>query len=339
MGSKFQKANLNKVTVIIPNWNGEKYLKACMDSLLQQTLLPKILVVDNGSTDGGVAFLKENYKDGQALEDGRILSFKILELKENTGFCHACNVGIEAADTPFVFLLNNDTICAPEATEKLLWLLERNHRAFSVQAKMLSMGEGNPIDDCGDYYCALGWAFTPGKDKSRQTYDSRAYITSACGGAAMYRKSLFAEFGMFDEEHFCYLEDVDLGIRAGIYGWRNLYEPAAVVYHAGSGSSGSRYNEFKQKLTAANNLYLIYKNFPALMLLINAPFFALGILIKMVYFMKKGLGLSYLQGLLLGCRKIADHPERKVPFTLRHIPSYISLQLALWGNTIRRLMG
>ena len=79
-------------------------------------------------------------------------------------------------------------------------------------------------------------------------------------GAAIYRKSVFDRIGGFDVAHFCYLEDVDVGVRAKVFGYINILEPRAVVLHAGSATSGSRYNEFKQKLTAGNNIYLIYLN-------------------------------------------------------------------------------
>jgi GT2 family glycosyltransferase len=308
-----------------------------MESLFQQTMLPEIIVVDNSSSDGSREYLENNYRDGQLLPDGRTLSFKLIEMDKNTGFCHAVNVGIKASATEFVFLLNNDTTLDQYAVEKLYHTMCRHERAFSVAAKMLSMNANHLIDDCGDYYCALGWAFTPGKDKGSNEYNRKAYITAACGGAAMYRKMCFETVGYFDEAHFCYLEDMDIGYRARIYGYDNIYDPEAIVYHAGSASSGSRYNEFKQRLTAANNLYLIYKNFTVLQIILNLPLIIMGILIKAVYFEKRHLGKAYVQGLLEGFSRIIRYHDRKVPFRMTHIPAYVRLQAELWVNCIRRV--
>ena len=215
--------------------------------------------------------------------------------------------------------------------------MDKKKNLFSAQAKMLQLKAPDLVDDAGDYYCALGWAFAPSKDKSVDKYNKRLYITSACAGAAIYRKSMLDEVGLFDETHFCYLEDVDIGYRARLYGYRNLMEPAAVVYHAGSGSSGSRHNAFKVELTAANNLYLIYKNMPFLQVLINLPLIIAGILIKHVFYMKKGLGKAHLKGLLSGFSKMFRGSGKRVRFGRRQAFNSLKLQLELWLNCLRRI--
>ena len=109
----------------------------------------------------------------------------------------------------------------------------------------------------------------------------------------MYRKDYLERTGLFDEAHFAYLEDVDLGYRARIAGFYNVMEPAAVVYHAGSGFSGSRYNAFKISHSSRNNVYLIYKNMPLFQLVLNAPFLLAGFGIKILFFARKGFGGIY----------------------------------------------
>lgn len=317
-----------EVTILIPNYNGIKYVKDCFESIKKQTIRSEVIIVDNGSTDKSLALIKEEYPE-----------FELIELGKNTGFANAVNVGIKSAKTEFVFLLNNDTVLEKHATEHLLKTIKKDKKIFSISSKMLQMKEPHNIDDCGDLYCALGWAFSPGRDKSKSNYRKLAPITSACAGAAIYRKKIFEEIGYFDDEHFCYLEDVDVGYRARIYGYKNIYDPGAIVYHAGSGTSGSRYNEFKEKLTVANNIYFIYKNFPLLQLIINLPLILMGILIKMVYFYKKGLIKAYLKGLSDGIRKSSSNTDRKVEIRLKNIPNYVVLQLELWWNCIRRLVG
>ena len=183
----------------------------------------------------------------------------------------AVNEGIRAASRPYVILLNNDTEVLPGFTDALADALEADGRAFSAQAKLISLQDPERIDDAGNYYCALGWAFARGKDRPAACYEKPGAVFAACAGAAAYRRELFERIGSFDEAHFAYLEDIDVGWRARIAGYRNLYVPSAKVLHAGSGTSGSRYNEFKVSLSSRNNIYLIWKNMPFLQILLNLP--------------------------------------------------------------------
>lgn len=317
-----------KVTIVIPNYNGIKYLKGCLESIEKQTVQSKVIIVDNGSTDESISYIKEGFR-----------SYRLIELGENTGFANAVNVGIKEADTEYVFLLNNDTVLHEKATEKLLSAIESNKRIFSVSSKMLQMHGNHRIDDAGDLYCALGWAFSPARDKSNKMYNKRCNVTTACAGAALYRKSVFEKIGYFDETHFCYLEDVDIGYRARIHGYKNIYHPDAIVFHAGSGTSGSRYNDFKERLTVANNIYFIYKNFPLLQLIINLPLLILGVLIKLIFFARKGLAGSYMKGLADGFTKCSENVDHKVQFRAVNLFNYVVLQFELWINCIRRLVG
>ena len=316
------------VTVIIPNFNGKQYLDDCLKSLKKQTFEDfGIIVVDNGSTDGSQEYIRTAYP-----------KVKLIELSENTGFANAANVGIQAADSPYVFLLNNDTMCDEQAIERLVKVMENKKKLFSAQAKMLKMKEPHDIDDCGDLYCALGWAFTPGKDKENRLFSRRESVTSACAGAAIYRKEYFEKVGYFDKEHFCYLEDVDLGYRARLKGYANVMEPTAIVYHVGSAASGSRYNAFKVELTAGNNLYLIYKNMPILQIIINLPLLLLGVAIKHVFYVRKGLGKAHIKGLMQGLKKIGAHPGKRVIFGKTELINAFRLQIELWVNLARRAL-
>ncbi|MBO5622243.1 MAG: glycosyltransferase family 2 protein [Butyrivibrio sp.] len=316
------------VTVIIPNFNGKKYLSDCLKSLAKQSFTDfDVIIVDDGSTDGSAEFIMNNYP-----------FVKVIELKENTGFANAANTGIMASDSPYVFLLNNDTMCDERAIERLVRVMENKKKLFSAQAKMLQMKEPHNIDDCGDLYCALGWAFTPGKDKNFRKFSRRESITSTCAGAAIYRKEYFEKVGYFDQEHFCYLEDVDLGYRARLKGYANVMEPTAIVYHVGSASSGSRYNAFKVELTAGNNLYLIYKNMPVFQVMINFPLFLVGIVIKHAFYVKHGLGKAHIKGLISGVKKIASHPGKRVIFGKTELVNALRLQIELWVNLARRAL-
>jgi GT2 family glycosyltransferase len=319
---------MSLVTVIIPNYNGKQYLADCLRSLHKQTFLDfDIVVVDNGSDDGSREYLEKNWPQ-----------VNIIALRENTGFANAVNVGIKSCSSKYVFLLNNDTCCDERAIGQLVKVMEHKEKLFSAQAKMLSMKEPHNIDDCGDLYCALGWAFTPGKDADNRKFRRRESVTSACAGAAIYRREYFETVGYFDEEHFCYLEDVDIGYRARLKGYANVMEPTAIVYHAGSASSGSRYNEFKVELTAGNNIYLIYKNMPAFQIFVNLPLILLGILIKHIFYTKQGLGAAHIKGLYSGLRKIVRCADRRVHFGPKELRAAVRLQIELWVNLARRAL-
>lgn len=319
-----------KTTIVIPNYNGIKYLADCLDSLRNQTTEDFIiLVVDNGSTDGSYELLSD-YPE-----------VKVIRFEDNLGFCGAVNAGIKAAETEYVLLLNNDTTAKESFVEKMEEAIEKNDRIFSVNARMLNMYEPELIDDAGDLYCALGWAFARGKDSKAEDYSTPCKIFFSCGGAVLYRKSVFEEIGYFDERHFAYLEDLDIGYRARIYGYTNIYQPEAEVFHAGSGFSGSRYNEFKVKLSSANSIYVIGKNMPILQIIINLPFLMAGFAIKILFFILKGLGITYIKGLLRGIKMCLDEEgrRRRVKFRLKHLGNYVSIQLELWWNTILRFVG
>lgn len=318
---------METVAVIIPNYNGQKYLGDCLKSLRKQSFQDfKVIMVDNGSSDGSISVVKRDFPEVQ-----------IIGLSDNTGFANAVNVGIKETGAKYVFLLNNDTVCEEGVIEALVKVLDKKKSVFSVQAKMLQIKEPHLIDDAGDYYCALGWAFAPSKDKDNSKYSRRINVTSACAGAAMYRREVFEEIGYFDEAHFCYLEDVDVGYRARLYGYDNVMEPGAIVYHVGSGSSGSRHNAFKVELTAANNLYFIYKNMNALQIIINLPLFLAGVIIKHIFYVRKGLGKAHLRGLSKGFSKIITNSDKRVRFGGRQIVNSLWLQLELWANCVRRL--
>lgn len=314
-----------EVTVIIPNYNGSQYLRECLNALLRQTCTTfETVVVDNGSTDGSVELLERDYT-----------WVKLVKLPENTGFCGAVNAGIKISKTPFVLLLNNDTRADDAFVTEMLAGIKRSKRRFSCQGKMIQYHDCSRMDDGGNYYCALGWGFARGKDKPIDKYSSEKKIFACCAGAAIYRRELLVQLGAFDQEHFAYLEDMDVGYKARIQGYQNVFLPRALVYHVGSGTSGSRYNLFKVRYSSRNNVYLIYKNMPFLQILLNLPFLVAGFAIKFLFFLKKGFGREYLAGIKNGfalCKK-----DRKVRFKWKNILHYCKIQAELWVNMGRRL--
>ena len=319
---------MGKTTIIIPNYNGIEFIAGCLDALGGLPAEYGIIVVDDASTDGSRELVEERYPQ-----------VSLIALEANAGFCHAVNAGIRASSTPYVILLNNDTRPAPGFAQTLTAAMEARPDAFSVSARMLLWDRPELLDDAGDRYCALGWAYARGKGRPAVRYDQPVEIFSACGGAAIYRRSILDEIGLFDEAHFAYLEDLDIGYRARIYGYRSYYEPSAEVAHYGSASSGSRYNPWKTELAAANSVYVIAKNMPLLQRAWNLPLLLAGFSVKLVFFCGKGLGPAYLRGLRRGLRLACSREgrARRVPFRLAHLGNYLAVQRQLYANILRLL--
>ena len=281
-----------KTSIIIPNFNGLKHLRNCLDSLDHSSLKPdEIIVVDNGSQDDSLNWVRLNYPNIICIAN-----------KENKGFSFAVNQGIMMAKSEFVILLNNDIIVSTDWLKNLISPFSTDPLIFSCSSKMLQMNNKQIIDDAGDYYSILGWSIKRGDGLSTKYYCSDAYIFSSCAGAAAYRRNDIIKIGLFDESFFAYLEDLDLSFRANWYGYKHFYSSNAIVYHHGSSTSGSKHNAFKVELAARNNVFLIKKNFPFIMLLLNSLFICMGHFIKLVYFYSKNLHPFYLKGLYEGIK-------------------------------------
>ena len=285
------------VSIIIPMYNVEKYVGFCLESILAQTFTDfEVIVVDDCSTDGSLELLKSRYP-----------SVRVIANDENLGFAAAVNIGIKASTSEFVLLLNNDTEAEPGMIEYLERAMRRHPDAFSVASKMIQLYHPE--------YTVTGWGVNRGNDRPSNLYNHTAYVFLACAGAALYRRKVFEQIGYFDEKHFAYLEDIDVGYRARLHGYCNVYEPKAVVRHVGSGTSGSKYNSFKVYLSARNSIWLNYKNMPNLQLLVNALPLAVGFLTKAVFFTCIGFGKDYLRGLKEGfstfrkCDRVSFSPK------------------------------
>ena len=319
MSSGRQDGGKKKVTVIIPNYNGLSFMEPCFKALDRQACRDfTVLVVDNGSTDGSVEWLKER-------------GIPSLFLETNTGFSGAVNRGIQAADTPYVILLNNDTEADPCYIRELLRIMERSPRIFSASSKMIQLYDRERMDDAGDMYSLLGWAYQRGVGQPSSGYQKPCRVFAACAGAGIYRREVFEKIGYFDEMHFAYLEDIDVGYRARIAGYDNVYCPTAIVYHVGSGTSGSKYNSFKVRLAARNNVYLNYKNMPLAQLALNALPIGVGIAVKYGFFKKLGFEKDYVQGVKEGFSTAGKC--RRVPFRWKNFFHYVQIQGELiWGT-------
>lgn len=316
---------MKSITVVIPNLNGMQYLEGCLKSLSEQTDQDfEVLMIDNGSTDGSVSWVRAHYP-----------SVRIRAYRRNTGFCKAVNAGIRLSHAEYVLLLNNDVVCDRDMVRRLREAMDARPGAFSACAKLLQMSDPTKIDDAGDFYSALGWAAARGKGAGRDRYGKKEKIFACCAACAIYRRSMLERTGLFDERHFAYLEDVDIGYRALRFGYENWYIPQAVVYHAGSATSGSRHNAFKVRLAARNSVWLVRKNMPPFQIVLNAPLLTAGFSLKWAYFVRKGLGKEYAAGFREGLGRAG---EMEGPSS-GQLMNCMKLQPALWKNVLIQLTG
>lgn len=243
---------MSESTVIIPNWNGQRWLQGCLPALARQTCPPAaVIVVDNGSSDGSCDWLRAHYPAVRLIEQGY-----------NTGFAAAVNAGILASQTPYVALLNNDTVPAETWLETLQTSLEgQEPQVAGICGKMLMMETPDTIENAGDRLSWQGSAEKRGHGEPAAHYAQTGDVLAICAGGALYRRAFLDQNGLFDERFFAYLEDIDLCLRGRICGYRFVYEPAAILHHQGHGSAlpSARY----VRLTTANRLRLFAKNVPA----------------------------------------------------------------------------
>jgi len=230
-----------------------EFLKPCLDSVFAQHFDGlEVIVVDNGSVDESVSFIKDNYKD-----------VKLVELKRNLGFAGGNNRGLEAATGEFILTLNNDTVLKEGFFDSLVKSVQSSSDDTGMWAvKILSIDDKSSIDSVGGLLMYPdGLCRGRGRgEKDEGNYDSLSEILFPSACAAIYRKSMLSECGFFDESFFAYCEDSDLGLRCRQAGWKALSVPDAVVYHHYSGTAG-KYSPFKAYLVERNRMWLVIKNF------------------------------------------------------------------------------
>jgi GT2 family glycosyltransferase len=251
------------VSAIVVNWNGLECLEACLASLLGQTWPAlEIIVVDNGSSDGSRELLRSRYGP----------RITLIESPVNLGFAGGNNLAIRAAKGVYVALLNNDAVAAPGWVEALVEAAEDDPRIGMCASKILVLGGKGLIDSAGLLMSADGI----GRGRGRLELDGQAYsgaeealIPSGC--AALYRRVMLDEIGLFDEDFFAYCEDSDLGLRGRLAGWMCRYVPTAVVHHAYSRSTAP-YSTFKAFHVERNRCFVLLKCFPASAILASVPY-------------------------------------------------------------------
>jgi GT2 family glycosyltransferase len=279
-----------RATVIIPNYNGEKVLPTCLNSLAGQRYRDfAVLVVDNGSTDGSVSLLQEKYPH-----------VHLVQLGENKGFAAAVNAGIARAESELIALLNNDTEAHPEWLGELVAALDRRPDIAFCASRMIDFTDRSIIDSVGNCYAMNGRSIPRGfLEKDTGRYGKEEEVFGACAGAALYRRSLFEKIGLFDEPLVSYKEDVDLDFRAQLRSLRCLYVPGAICYHVGGATTGRRKSDIAVRLSTRNSVTVFVKNMPLRLLPRALPGLLFDLLFQLAYQVLRGRqALPLIRGLL-----------------------------------------
>ncbi|MBU6954393.1 glycosyltransferase family 2 protein [Hahella sp. HN01] len=273
------------VTTIIVNYNSGTLLYECLKHLESQTVRSdKIIVVDNGSVDGS-----QNIAEAFSSVD-------VLLLDENLGFAGGNNLALSGVDTEFVALLNPDAFPEPDWLESLLVAASENPDVGAFGSRQLCSDANLILDGVGDCYHISGLVWRDRHGAKQQPNDlATREIFSPCAAAALYRRKALHEIGGFDEDYFCYVEDVDLGFRLRLAGYKSIYVPSAVVYHVGSATTGGQRSDFSVYHGHRNLVWTFIKDMPSYLFWLLLPLHILMNLATVLLFALRGQGRIILR--------------------------------------------
>jgi GT2 family glycosyltransferase len=239
-----------KVSIIVVNWNGERFLKDCLGALSNQSYGNcEVILVDNGSADTSVRLTKENFP-----------AVKIVALKENKGFTGGNAAGLEVAQGAYIALVNNDARPAEAWLENLLRPMLRD-QTIGICASKLIFENPRILNSAGDGLTTAGVGFNRGLGHAAAAFDAPEPVFGGCGAAVLYRRRMLDEIGFLDEDFFLYDEDIDLNFRAQLAGWKCAYVPTAVAYHVANATTG-RLSDLHVYYHTRNLEFVWIKNMP-----------------------------------------------------------------------------
>jgi GT2 family glycosyltransferase len=288
-----------KVTLVIVNWNGEQFLDRCLVALMAQTVKPhEIILVDNASSDESLEIAR------------RFPAVRLMLLDQNTGFARGNNLAIAAvaSESEWIALLNPDAFAEPRWLETLLVAAEANPGFDVFGSKLVNAADPTLLDGAGDAYHMSGLVWRMGHGAAVPTAaESEREVFSPCAAAALYRRSALRELGGFDEDYFCYVEDVDLGFRLRLAGYHCLYVPQSLAHHVGSGTTGGQHSDFALYHGHRNLVWTFVKNMPGLLFWLLLPLHVALNLVSIIWFALRGRGgviLRAKRDALLGLPKM-----------------------------------
>jgi len=277
-----QKEIWPKVSVVIVNWNGEPFLERCLVALMDQTVNPQeIILLDNASTDRSLEIVQ------------RFPAVRVIALDQNSGFARGNNLAIAAAssESEWIALINPDAFALPYWLESLLVAAESRHDFAVFGSKLINAAAPALLDGTGDACHISGLVWRTGHDAPLLAMDDdEREIFSPCAAAALYRRSALLDVGGFDEDFFCYVEDVDLGFRLRLAGYRCLYVPQSVAHHVGSGTTGGQHSNFSVYHGHRNLVWMFVKDMPGLLFWSLLPMHVALNLVSIIWFTLRGQG-------------------------------------------------
>jgi GT2 family glycosyltransferase len=314
------------VTVIIVNYNSADLLYRCLSCLKQQTFIPhSIYVMDNGSSDDSIRKAQE------------IAGVQFVNLGLNLGFAAANNLAIKDCKSDYIALLNPDAF--PEKTwlEKLISAVQTHPDAAAFGSQQMTAGMSNILDGTGDCFHITGRVWRADKGALCQHTSGKASeIFSPCAAAALYKRDAVLAIGGFDEDYFCYVEDVDLGFRLRLAGHKAMYVPDAVVYHVGSATTGGRRSDFSLYHGHRNLVWTYIKDMPGILFWLFLPFHILLNIITVVYFSLQGHGKVIIRAKLDAIRSVPKMWKKRKDIqqnrkaSIREIWRVLDKRLLLW---------
>ncbi len=241
-------------SVVVVNWNGKHLLAECLDSLLAQTYRQvEVILVDNGSRDGSAAWAREKYGE----------RVRLVELAGNRGFAGGNNAGFEVAQGEFILMLNNDAVADARWVEELVTAAQADPTLAGCSSKILIHADKTLFENTGLLMYPDGSARGRGRlERDAGQFETVDEIPCPSGCACLYRRAAIDQAGGFDAEFFCYGDDVELGLKCLVAGWRFVYVPRAVAWHKESQTSG-KYSPWKAFLVERNRIWVMLKTYPA----------------------------------------------------------------------------
>ena len=271
------------ITVIIVTWNSAAYLSRCLECLGAQTLKDfEVVIVDNGSTDGSMDGVEDHWF---------ALRLRVERLGENKGYAAANNLGAHLARGQWLALLNSDAFPEPDWLEELFKAAENNPEFSFFASRQLQANAPSLLDGAGDavHISGLAWRRFAGWPAAQFGLKAEE-VFSPCAAAAFYSRQAFLQLGGFDEDFFSYHEDVDLGFRLRLQGFRSLYVPDAIVKHVGSATIGAQ-SDFALYHWQRNYIWSFVQNMPFTLLWEAFPAHLMSIFIYQINYTLRGRGI------------------------------------------------
>jgi GT2 family glycosyltransferase len=298
-------------SVILVNWNGRAHLPACLAALARQSFRNfEVVLVDNGSTDGSIEYLRERHPEVLLVCLGR-----------NTGFAAGCNAGISKARGEYLIFLNNDTEAETTWLEELVSAARDHPAAGFFASKILFFDDHSRIDSAGDELGTNGVAQKRGHRRADAGFEKSEPVFGACAAAALYRRNVLAEIGGFDEDFFLIFEDADLSFRAQLAGYSCVFVPSARVYHKSNASIGTL-SETYVYYGHRNLEFVFFQNMPASLLLRFLPTHLLYDALALLHFAARGRAGAFLRAKASAFREIPAilRKRRRVQRSRRRTP-------------------